>query len=257
MRAPALAVGEHVDRAGAGDRADRELGALDRLVRAEHAPVGGQRLDQRQRLLDPRLGVVGDQDHGVLGEELLQPAGGLDQLGEGGVGAGDRLDLGLGTELVGVMVVVGQREEQEVIEVALDQLAPGARRVLVAGPGARQRRLAVDRLAGSRARRRRARPAPRSRGGSSPRSRPGAAAPRARARGGCGRDRSETACRRCGRRRRRDARSSSPPRGRGGTCSCCRRCRRASGRGRRRASPRTSCRTRRSAPRRGDTSCCR
>src|SRR4051794_28821561 len=40
------------------------------------------------------------------------------------------------------MVVVGQREQQEVVEVLAHELPPDARGVLVAGPGPRQRWLA-------------------------------------------------------------------------------------------------------------------
>ena len=131
---------QQVDVRGAAGRADRELGQLGFVVGGgEHGPVAGQHVGQRQAAVDRRLGVVGEQDHGVAGEELVDPAGGLDQLGEAVVGLGDRLDARLRPVAVRVIVVVGQREQQEVVAVVALQLGGAAGRVAVAVAGDRGR----------------------------------------------------------------------------------------------------------------------
>ena len=95
-------------------------------------PVVPERARQRQRLGDVGLRVVGGQDHGVRVEEGVEPASGLDHPREALVRLGDRLDLGLGPEAVGVEVVVGKAEQQEVIGVLAHQLLADAGGVLVA-----------------------------------------------------------------------------------------------------------------------------
>ena len=93
------------------------------------------------------------------------------------VGERDRLLRLVRAVTVRVVVVVGEREEQEVVEVVLDELAADAGRVVVAGrrvgPGSACSRPSAT----SRARRRRARPAPRPRGGTWRRSRPPSSSP--------------------------------------------------------------------------------
>ena len=70
----------------------------------------------------------------LLAEGVHTAAGG-DELLEAGVRVGDRVERLVGPVPVRVVVVVGQREEQEVVEVRLDELRRAAGRVLVAGPG--------------------------------------------------------------------------------------------------------------------------
>ena len=144
MRALALAALEqHVYAGRARGRRDRQLGVLGTLVAGlQHAPLRAQHPIQRELPLDPGLGVIGDHDHGVVIEELIEAAGGADELGERVVGASYRLELRLGAVLVGVVVVVGQREQQEVVEVMFDELMRDAGRVLVAGARTSQGRLA-------------------------------------------------------------------------------------------------------------------
>ena len=98
-------------------------------------------------------------------EERVHPAVGVDELLERVVGERDRGRALLGPVAVGVVVGVGEREEQEVVEVVLDQVAGDAGRVGVADVRPGERRRAVRPSARSRARRRRARPVPRPRGG--------------------------------------------------------------------------------------------
>ena len=102
---------------GAAGRADRELRQLGPVVRGlQDRPLAAEQLGQRQPAVDRRLGVVGEQDQRVVGEERRPAPGRLDQLGEAVVGLGDRLDARLGPVAVRVVVVVGQREEEEVVE---------------------------------------------------------------------------------------------------------------------------------------------
>ena len=75
----------------------------------------------------------------MLGEEGVDPAGLLDQRAEAFVRLGDRLDRGLGPVAVRVVVVVGQREEEEVEAVLLHQLDRAAGGVGVADAGDRGR----------------------------------------------------------------------------------------------------------------------
>src|SRR5262249_22626995 len=88
---------------------------------------------------DRRLGVVGDDDHRVLGEKPLSSAPRLDELAEAMIGLGDRLDARLGAVAVRVVVVVGQREQQEVVGAVPLQLDSAAGRVAVAAAGNRSR----------------------------------------------------------------------------------------------------------------------
>ena len=126
--------------------ADGEL-VLDEVelgVRLQHVPVPPQAGGQRQRPRHVALRVVGHDDDTVRLEERLDAAVGVDELREGVVGEGDRLLRLPRPVAVGEVVVVGEREEHEVVEVLLDELAPDARRVGVAGGRPRQGRLAVD-----------------------------------------------------------------------------------------------------------------
>ena len=75
----------------------------------------------------------------MVGEEGVEAAGRFDQLREAVVGLGDRLDARLGPVPVGVVVVVGQGEQEEVEEVLLGQLRRAAGRVAVAAAGDRGR----------------------------------------------------------------------------------------------------------------------
>ena len=136
------------------------------------------------------------------------PAGGVHHARELQVGLGDRLHLGVGAVLVRVPVVVGEREQQEVEQVVLDQV--GWRRSRSGGrapracPGPSGSRCGARR----RCRRRTARAGPSPGGASAPRRR--ASGPcRAGARGGGGRGTSGRWCRRCARRRRRATRTRS------------------------------------------------
>ena len=75
---------------------------------------------QVDRLLDRGVRVIGDDDHRVLVEEALGSAAGVEEALELAVGGGDRGHLRVGPVAVGMRVVVGQREQQEVEEVLLD-----------------------------------------------------------------------------------------------------------------------------------------
>jgi hypothetical protein len=76
--------------------------------------------------------VVGDDDHRVLVEEAVGPAAGVHHALDLAVGLGDRGHLGVRAVLVRVRVVVGQRQQQEVEEVVLDEVRADAAGVLVA-----------------------------------------------------------------------------------------------------------------------------
>ena len=76
--------------------------------------------------------MIGDDDHRVVVQKAVDPAAGVEQPLELAVGRGDRRDLRVGPELVGVVVVVGQREQQEVEQVVLDHVRAHAAGVLVA-----------------------------------------------------------------------------------------------------------------------------
>ena len=89
--------------------------------------------------LDRGLRVVGHQDQRVVGEKAVEAAGRLDQLRRSAVGLLDRVGGRLRPVAVGVVVVVGEREEQEVIEPGRRQLRRAARGVLVATAGDRGR----------------------------------------------------------------------------------------------------------------------
>ena len=87
-----------------------------------------------------RLRVVRHHDHGVLLEERLRAAGHVHDPLERAVGLGDRAHLAVRPDLVGVGVVVGQREEQEVEQVVLHQVRADAPRVAIALAGHAERR---------------------------------------------------------------------------------------------------------------------
>ena len=76
--------------------------------------------------------MVRADDHRVVLEERVGPAGRVHQPLDLAVGGRDRVDLGERPVLVRVRVVVGQREQQEVEQVVLDQVRADAARVLVA-----------------------------------------------------------------------------------------------------------------------------
>ena len=129
---------EHVDLRRARRRADRDLG---RLAVAPHPrrrgrlePEAVERLEEVDLALDLRLRVVRADDHRVVLEERVRPAGRVHQALDLLVGGGDRGDLGERPVAVRVRVVVGQREQQEVEQVVLDQVRADAARVLVAHP---------------------------------------------------------------------------------------------------------------------------
>ena len=100
---------------GATGGTDRELRLLGAVVGGlQHRPLVAQQLRQRQAAVDRSLGVVGKQNQGVLREEGIEAAGRFDELREAVVSLGDRLQARLGPVPVGVVVVVGQREQEEV-----------------------------------------------------------------------------------------------------------------------------------------------
>ena len=137
------ALGKDVDRPRTGARADRDLRCRARLGRgAEHSPAPRQRPDQVELLAHRRLRVIGHQHHRVPVEEAVHPARCLDERQQRAVGVGDRVLGGLGPVAMRVVVVVGEGEEQEVVEVVPREIAPDAGRVLVASARARERRLA-------------------------------------------------------------------------------------------------------------------
>ena len=162
------AVGQHVDARRARARADRELGVLGvARVRLQHAPVLAERRPQRRASRSTALWAWSAiRITRVVGEEGVDAAGRVDELAEAAVGVGDRLDAALGPVAVRVVVVVGEREEQEVVEVAArparGRRRPSTRRASRGAPGSACR----GRGGSRRARRRRARPGPRRRGGS-------------------------------------------------------------------------------------------
>jgi len=82
-------------------------------------------------------------DHGVVLEEGVGAPRGVGDSLEGAVGRGDRGDLRERPALVRVGVVVGQREQQEVEQVVLNQVGADAARVLIALAGQSERRAAV------------------------------------------------------------------------------------------------------------------
>ena len=78
--------------------------------------------------------MVGHRDHRVLLQKAIDSAGGVEDAGELQIGLGDRTQLPLGTVLVGVPVVVGQRQQQEVEQIVLDHVGRHAAGVTVAHP---------------------------------------------------------------------------------------------------------------------------
>ena len=101
-----------------------------RSGRLEAEPVEG--LEEVDLALHLGLRVVGEHDHRVVLEELVRAAGRVHQALDLLVGGGDRGHLRERPVRVRVRVVVGQREQQEVEQVVLDQLGADAARVLVA-----------------------------------------------------------------------------------------------------------------------------
>ena len=188
----------------------------------------GEHVGEVHARLDRRLGVVGHHDHRVIVEERVDPAGHVHDALQRAVGLGDRDHLPFRARLVGVRVVVGQREQQEVEEVVLDEVGPHAAGVPVALAGHAQRdgaagvarieQVGVEELA----RRRR-------RGdGTAPPRRCAGTRWYPRARGGSGRGRSARWCTPFADPHRPGARRASCAHGSGAPCSCCRPCRRAS-----------------------------
>ena len=128
-------------------RAHRQRRILGLVVgRLQDVPALAELRREWQFMAHRGLGVVGEQDQRVIGEEAVEATGRLDELREGRVGALDRVDGRRRPVAVRVGVVVGQREEQEVVEAGRRQLRGAARRILVAAAGDR-RRLAGNRPA--------------------------------------------------------------------------------------------------------------
>jgi hypothetical protein len=107
--------------------------ALPPALWAEHAQLGELVL-KRDRALHERLRVVGHRDHRVLFQESVDPTTGIEYAGELQIGLGDRPQLPLGPVLVGVPVVVGQAQQQEIEQVVLDHVGAHAAGVAVAHP---------------------------------------------------------------------------------------------------------------------------
>ena len=131
----AAPVVEGVDHRGPRRGTGRELRLGGRgVARAEHAHVR-QHVGQVDPRLDGGLRVVRHHDHRVLLEERLGSARHVHDPLEGAVGLRDRAHLAVRADLVRVRVVVGQREQEEVEEVVLDQIGAHAARVPVALAG--------------------------------------------------------------------------------------------------------------------------
>jgi hypothetical protein len=98
---------EQVDVRGARGRADRELGVLGAVLGGlQHRPVAAQLIGDRQRVMDLGLGMVAEQDQRVVGEESVETAGCIDELGEAAVGLPDRRHRRLGAVAMRVVVIV-------------------------------------------------------------------------------------------------------------------------------------------------------
>jgi hypothetical protein len=139
---------QHVDHRAALGGAQRHLGvSVARARRREHGEVRERAL-QVDRLLDRRVRVVGHHDHRVLVEEAVGAAAGMEDTLELAVGGGDRVDLRVRAVAVRVGVVVGQRQQQEVEQVVLDEVGAHAAGVLVADPREAQLRAARRLAAG-------------------------------------------------------------------------------------------------------------
>jgi hypothetical protein len=117
----------------------RALGGAERDLRVQRARIRrlqhGEVLEvapQRDRLLHRRVRVIGDDDDRVVLEEGVDPSGGVGQALELPVRDRDRNDLRMRPVLVGVGVVVGQRQKEEVEEVLLHEVRADAARVAVA-----------------------------------------------------------------------------------------------------------------------------
>src|SRR5436190_13153243 len=80
--------------------------------------------------------------------EGVQASTGLHDAGEHRVGLGDRVEGRVGPMPVGVEIVVGQAEEEEVVGALPHELLGNAGRVLVARPGPRECRAASRGTAG-------------------------------------------------------------------------------------------------------------
>ena len=78
--------------------------------------------------------VIGDDDHRVVAQERVLTSRRVEEAAELAVGLRDRPDLRVGPELVRVVVVVGQRQQQEVEEIVAHQELAHAAGMLVARP---------------------------------------------------------------------------------------------------------------------------
>ena len=89
---------EHVDHRCARVRTQRDLRAAGLAQIGRQADVEAPRevRDERDRALDERVRVVGDDDDRVLGEEAIDAATGLEQPPDLAVGLGQRVELALG-----------------------------------------------------------------------------------------------------------------------------------------------------------------
>jgi hypothetical protein len=127
---------EHVDLRRARARAHGDLGpaavpALADAAGRQHREIV-ERPEQVDLVLDQRLRVIGAHDHRVVLEERVGAARGLHHALDLLVRRRQRRDLGVGPVLVRVGVVVGEREQQEVEQVVLDEMLGDAAGVLVA-----------------------------------------------------------------------------------------------------------------------------
>ena len=178
---------EDVDGAGARGRADRDLGVLGRArrwagARASPRPASSA---SGSACSTVGLGVVGGEDRRRARRGRRRGRRRPRRRARSSRRPWRSSRPGrLGPVAVGVEVVVGEGEEQEVVGVLADQLLADAGRVLVAGAGPGEGRRRSRSGGWRRGRRRRTRPGPRPRGGSWRPRRRGAPAPRGRARGG-------------------------------------------------------------------------
>ena len=100
-------------------------------IRAERQDAfdAGVDLGERGCLAHPRLPVVCHHDHRVALEERVEPAARLDERADRVVAALQRLERRIGTVLVGGVVIVGEVEDEEVEGVAGHEPAADRRRI--------------------------------------------------------------------------------------------------------------------------------
>ena len=108
--------------------------ALAHAAGGQHAEAV-ERAEQIDLVLDLRLRVVRADDDGVLLEERVGPPAASIRRSICWSAAASDVDLRVRPVLVRVRVVVGQRQQQEVEQVVLDEVRADAARVLVAHAG--------------------------------------------------------------------------------------------------------------------------